>query len=262
MTADGNDANQVLTEIDAGILCIRFNRPEKKNAVTQAMYVALLEALERADQDDEVHVLFITGVGGSFCAGNDVADFVTLTGDAETNPGVRFIKALPMIRKPVVAAVNGAAVGIGTTMLLHFDLVYAAEGARFRLPFVNLGLCPEAASSYLLPRMAGHQRAAEMLLLGQPFDAQTARDVGIVNAVLPEEQLLDAAMAKAREFAAQPPRALQVTRALMRHGITDILSETIDREMERFVELIRSPEAAEAIQAFLQRRKPDFSKLK
>jgi len=262
MSADGNDANHVLTELDAGILCIRLNRPEKKNAVTQAMYVALFEALERADQDDEVRVLFITGVGGSFCAGNDVADFLTLTGDADANPGIRFIKALPMIRKPVVAAVNGAAVGIGTTMLLHFDLVYAAEGTRFRLPFVNLGLCPEAASSYLLPRMAGHQRAAEMLLLGQPFDAQTARDVGIVNAVLPTEDLLDAAMAKAREFAAQPPRALQVTRALMRHGITEILSETIDREMEHFVQLTRSPEAAEAVQAFLQRRKPDFSKLK
>jgi len=261
MTSDGSETSQVITEFDAGILSVRLNRPKKKNAMTHAMYSALLDALDRVASDDEVRVLFICGEGGSFCAGNDVADFLTASGEGDSHPAVRFIRALPGIPKPVVAAVNGAAVGIGTTMLLHFDLVYAAEGARFKLPFVTLGLCPEAASSYLLPRLAGHQRAAEMLMLCEAFDAETARDIGIVTGVCPPDELFDTAMAKARALAEQAPGSLRATRELMRRGTTEVLNEVIEAELALLGERLRSPETAEAVQAFIQRRKPDYSNL-
>src|SRR6266704_3336510 len=182
-------ADQVSVEVTDRILSVRMDRPEKKNALTRAMYIAMTEALRQAEANSAVRVIFITGTGDSFTAGNDLVDFANAA-PGETSPAIAFLQTLAGAQKPVVAAVNGTAIGIGTTMLLHCDLVYAASSARFQLPFVNLGLCPEAASSFILPRMMGHHRAAELLFLGGPFDAGMARDFGIVNEVYADQELL------------------------------------------------------------------------
>ena len=252
--------DQILSSIEDGVMTIRINRPEKKNALTVAMYAAMHEALQTADDDDSVRVVLITGAEGVFSAGNDIMDFIQNPPFDEDSPVGLFLQALVRARKPVVAAVNGVAIGIGTTMLLHCDLVYAGEGARFHLPFVNLALVPEAGSSYLLPRMAGHQRAAQLLMLGDPFDAATAREIGFVNEVLPDGEVEERALTIARELAAKPPAALRLTKALLKRGSAQALEETIHYELNQFRDLLQSPEAMEAFTAFMERRKPDFSK--
>ncbi len=252
--------DQILSSIDDGVMTIRINRPEKKNALTVAMYAAMHEALQGADADDSVRVILITGTADVFSAGNDILDFIQNPPFDEDSPVGLFLQGIVRARKPVVAAVNGVAIGIGTTMLLHCDLVYAGEGARFRLPFVNLALTPEAGSSYLLPRMVGHQRAAELLMLGETFDAATAREIGFVNEVLPDEEVETKALAIAHELAAKPPAALRLTKALLKRGSAQALEETIRYELDQFRDLLQSPEAMEAFTAFMERRKPDFSK--
>jgi enoyl-CoA hydratase/carnithine racemase len=243
-----------------GILLLQFNRPDKKNAVNLAMYTALAEHIEQAGSDKAVRVVLLTGAGGCFTSGNDIADFESGALAQEPSPAMRFLTALFLLQKPVIAAVSGPAIGIGTTMLLHCDLVYAAANAVFQLPFVNLGLCPEAGSSLLLPRLAGYQRAAELLLLGEAFSAEAAREAGLVNAVCPDEDVLKLALAKAGQIAALPPAAVRLTKSLIKQHAAVALRETMREEAVYFMERLRSPEAREAFQSFREKRKPDYSK--
>lgn len=251
--------DHVRTDFQEGILTLRINRPEKKNALSPAMYSALVEALRRADDDAAVRAILLTGTAECFTSGNDVADFLNDPPTGAQSPVMRFLTAIVTARKPIVAAVSGAAVGVGTTMLLHCDLVYAGTSALFSMPFVSLGLCPEAGSTLLLPRLMGHQRAVELLLLGESFGAQKAKELGIVNAVCPEGELLETAQAAARRLAAQPPAAVRLAKELLKRGYMSALKETIAVEGERFVARLASPEAAEALRAFMERRRPDFS---
>ncbi len=260
MAKDADPIEQVLIEGEGGVLRIRLNRPDKKNAITQAMYTAMTAALERAVAEPAVRVALITGVPGCFTSGNDLLDFVHHPPKDDSSPVLQFLGAVAAFPKPVVAAVNGIAVGIGVTMLLHCDLVFAAEDARFQMPFVNLGLCPEAASSYLLPRLMGHVRAAELLLLGEPFDARKACEYGIVNDLCPADSVEETAMARAMRLAAQPPAAVRATKALMKRALVQPVAEALREESARFAERLTSPEAAEAFQAFVGKRKPDFSR--
>src|SRR5260370_37752864 len=251
-------ADQVSVEITDRVLSVRMDRPEKKNALTRAMYIAMTAAIQQAEASATVRAIFITGTADCFTAGNDLMDFASAA-PGETSPAIAFLQTLAAAQKPVVAAVNGMAIGIGTTMLLHCDLVYAASSSRFQLPFVNLGLCPEAASSFILPRLMGHHRAAELLFLGAPFSADAARDLGIVNEVYAECELLAAATAKANLLAEKPPTALRMTKALLKHSVADARAEAMERETKQFSLLLQGPEAKEAMTAFLQRRKLDFS---
>lgn len=242
----------------AGVLGIVLDRPERKNALTGAMYLRLTELLRAADTDRAVRVLLLSGAGGIFTSGNDVADFQKQQMEFPT-PGVQFLQALSTLRKPLVAAVEGHAIGIGTTMLLHCDMVYAADTARFRLPFVDLALCPEGASSLLLPKIAGYKEAARLLMLGEEFDAAGAMRAGIATAVTAAGQALVAANECARALAAKPPRALQVTKMLLRRGDAQAVADTILVEVDQFAQRRVSAEAREAFTAFFEKRAPDFS---
>jgi len=253
--------SEVLVSRSGAVLEVRLDRAAKKNALTFAMYTALTEALQQAHADRAVRAALITANGETFCAGNDIADFLAPRDDFGAAPPSRFIEALVAFDKPLVAAVQGPAVGIGATMLLHCDLVYASPTARLRMPFVSLGLVPEAGSSLLLPRRVGEAVAAEMFLLGAWVDAERAKELRLVNAIVPSTGELAAfARQRAEELAACPPAALRMTRALLR-GDADALRARIGREAAAFAECLMSPEAKEAFSAFLERRAPDFTKL-
>ncbi len=250
--------NHILTEIKDGILRIEIDRPDKKNALTAAMYQAMADAIKAAEADSKVRVVLIHGKAGMFTAGNDLQDFLDNPPRDDNRPVFQFLYGISQAQKPVVAAVAGPAVGIGTTMLLHCDLVYAAPNARLQLPFVNLGLVPEAASSLLLPALIGYQRAAELFLLGEPFSAQKAKEIGLVTEVVPEDQLFDTAMAQARKLAGKPAASLRLTKRLMKQGQMAAVAQRIKLESDHFGERLGSPEAKEAFAAFLEKRKPDF----
>ncbi len=236
-----------------------FNRPEKKNALTRAMYDAVEAGFKRADEDPSIRVVLLTGAGDTFTSGNDIKDFQARAATTEAVHASPFLTALSSLTKPLVAAVNGAAIGVGTTMLAHCDLVIAARSARFVMPFTSLGLVPEAASSLLFPRLVGHQRASALLLLGEPMDAQTAHDWGFVNQVVADSELLAAARGMAQRLAALPPEAIRQTKALIKNGRRDVPGR-IEEELVLFRQRLRSAEAAEAFQAFVEKRKPDFSR--
>ncbi|MDP1611721.1 MAG: enoyl-CoA hydratase [Sulfuritalea sp.] len=242
-----------------GMFHIQMARPEKKNALTAKMYQRMADALASADKDPAVRVILISGAGGNFTAGNDLADFLATPPMDESAPVYRFIEGFSKLEKPFVAAVEGVAIGVGTTMLLHCDLVYAGSGARFALPFANLGLTPEAASSLLLPLTTGHARAAEMLMLGEVFPAQVALEVGLVNAVLPDAQVLDHALERCRKLTTQPAASLRLTKQLMKRAQNALIRETMKVEADVFRERLLSPEAKEAFAAFFDKRKPDFT---
>lgn len=248
-------------ERDQGLLTLRMDREDKKNALTRAMYGALADALEAADGDRSVRAVLIAGSETCFTSGNDVADFIQAPPSGLDSEVFRFMKALFDFSKPVVAAVSGPAVGIGTTLLLHCDLVYVARDAKLRMPFVNLGLCPEFGSSLILPRLLGHARAAELLLLGETFTGEQAVAWGIANEALAGGA---ATLARAREmahrFESLAPSAVAVSKRLMREPGREELRRVIMEEGELFGQRLRSPEAIEALSAFMQRRKPDFSK--
>lgn len=247
----------ILTSQADGILTISINRPDKKNALTSAMYATLADALEAADTDAAVRVILFTGSGGAFTAGNDLQDFLNEPPEGDNTPVFRFLRAISTAAKPLIAAVSGVAVGVGTTMLLHCDLVYAAEDAKLSLPFVNLALVPEAASSLLLPAMVGHHRAAELFLLGEPFTAATAKEYGIVNAVVSTDRLLEEAMTAARKIAAKPPTAVRLTKQLLRHSRGDVAGQ-MAAEGAHFRAQLKSAEAREAMTAFFEKRPPKF----
>lgn len=251
-------AEHVVSQLQDRILTVRMDRPEKKNALTRQMYSAMTAALEQAEADPAVRVILITGTADCFTAGNDLQDFANAA-PSEPTVAIDYLKTLAAAQKPVLAAVAGVAVGIGTTMLLHCDLAYAATSARFQLPFVNLGLCPEAGSSLILPSLMGHHRATELLFFGEPFTAETACELGIVNQVVSDQELLAVAMAKAQQLAQKPPSALRTTKALLKRHTAGAVIEAMDSETRQFAALLQGPEAKEALTAFLQRRKPDFT---
>ena len=254
----------IKTAIVNGVATIEIARPEKKNALTVAMYQAMTAALDAARADVGVRAVLISGQPGIFTSGNDIEDFMSRPpgqgSDALDSPVFGFMRALTECDKPVVAAVTGAAIGIGTTMLLHCDLVYVADDARLAMPFVSLGLVPEFGSSLLVPQLMGHRRAAEKLLLGDPFTAEQAVECGIANAVLPAGEVLNHARRVAERFNTLPPGAVREAKQLLRAPDREQVLSTIRTEAALFSKRLRSPEATEAFQAFFQKRKPDFSK--
>jgi enoyl-CoA hydratase/carnithine racemase len=253
-------STDIIVSRDGHVLSIAFNRVTKKNAITVAMYQAMADGLAEAAADPAVRAILIRGDESVFCAGNDLADFMKNPPRGSDAPVFQFLHGLANAAKPIVAAVAGAAVGIGTTMLLHCDLVYAGANARFSLPFTQLGLCPEAASSILLPQLAGYQRAAEKLLLGEPFDAEEAHNLGLVTRVLPTETLNDFALTQAKRLAALPPSSLRVTKGLMKDANRNAVLQRIAEEGAQFGKMLIAPEAREALTAFMEKRPADFSK--
>jgi enoyl-CoA hydratase/carnithine racemase len=253
-------SDHIQSDIADGILTFSFNRPEKKNAITAAMYAEAARILHDAEQNAAVRVVVLTGVGNAFTAGNDLKDFLENPPVDSEAPVFRFMAAVVALTKPVIAAVAGVAVGIGTTVLLHCDLIYAAPEARFQLPFVNLGLVPEFASSLLLPHIMGYQRAAELLLLGEPFSAEDARNHGLVTAVVPAAELMATVQVKAKILAAKPTASLRATKALLR-GEDGAITARIQKEVMLFSAHLKSDAFKEAAAAFLEKRPPDFSKL-
>lgn len=243
-----------------GICSIRFNRPEKKNAITGAMYQTMADALLAAEDDAAVRVILFAGLPTIFTAGNDLEDFLKQPPQGGNSAVFQFMAALKGAAKPVVAAVSGAAVGIGTTMLLHCDLVYAADNAKFSMPFSQLGLCPEFSSSLLLQRVAGYQRAAEKLMLGEPFLADEALAMGLVNRVLPVDDLPAYAQAQAAKLAALPASSVRTTKQLMKRGTAQEIDAQMLEEGEHFRRMLIAPEAKEAFTAFFEKRRPDFSR--
>ena len=253
----------ILTTISAGILTLEFDRLERKNAITGAMYQALADALQGAEADTTIRAILITGKPEIFTAGNDLDDFLNNAGEGamtEQRPVFQFMTALANCTKPVVAAVAGAAVGIGTTLLMHCDLVYCADNAKFSMPFTQLGLCPEFASSLLIAQSSGYTRAAEKLLLGEAFLAQEALEMGIVARVLPAAELLAFAQGQAAKLAKLPPSSVRTTKALMKRARSPMIKEAIAAENERFSAMLQGLEAKEAFTAFFEKRKADFSK--
>jgi enoyl-CoA hydratase/carnithine racemase len=248
------------TSIHNNVARIEIARPEKKNAITAAMYSTLAKALADAQAEPAVRAILIHGAPDIFTAGNDLEDFMQRPPTGNDAPVFAFMQALKNAEKPVVAAVAGAAVGIGTTLLLHCDLVYAADNAKFSMPFVSLGLCAEFASSILVPANAGYVRAAEKLLLGEPFDVAEAIDMRIVNRALPPGELLAYAQGRAERFNLLPPDAVRTTKRLMRAGRAQLTDQAMAAEGKEFTRLLSSDQAKEAFSAFFERRKPDFAK--
>ena len=252
--------SEILQHQDAGVLTLTVTRVERKNSINVAMYDALATAIAQATDDAATRVVVIQGHETVFSAGNDIEDFLKNKPAGDDSPVFRFLRGIAAFPKPLIAAVCGPAVGIGTTMLFHCDLVYAGDNAAFSMPFVNLGLVPEAASSLLAPRMFGHHRAAEALLLGEPFMAEAALEVGLVNRVLPPTEANAYAQQQARKLAAKPLPSLITTKALMKGGYLGEILHRMDQEGAHFARMLGEPAAREAMTAFMEKRKPDFSK--
>lgn len=242
-----------------GVFLIGIHRPEKKNALSLQMYQALADALTQAEGDPAVRVILLHGTPDCFTSGNDLQDFLASPPSGLESPVFRFLAAIRQAKKPIVAAVNGPAIGIGTTMLLHCDLIYAGDQAQFQLPFVNLGLCPEAGSSILLPRLIGHPRAAELLMLGEVFDAPRALELGLINAILPGAKLFQHAIAQAQKLAEKPPASVRLTKQLLKAAPTTSTEQALLTEAGHFLRMLGQPEAREALTAFFERRAPNFS---
>lgn len=244
------------------VAVVTIDRPERRNALTNELYEAFRETLERVDADEAVRVVVLRGAGEAFTAGNDIEDFLQSPPDGAQSPVFRFLRRLMDMGKPVIAAVDGPAVGIGATMLLHCDLVYATPRATFQFPFVNLGLCPEAGSSLLLPLLCGPRQAAEWLLFADRFGAQEALTAGLINSLHPPEELHEHALARAEALAARPPASIRLTRQLLRAPWNERLLEVMHVEGDHFRDRVRSEEAREAFTAFLEKRRPDFSRFR
>jgi len=248
--------SDIVSERSGNILNIQLNRPAKKNAMTSSMYIEMAELLDGAAKDDQIRVVLWHGAGDSFSAGNDLEDFIKNPPASGESPQSRLMQALINFEKPLVAAVQGAAIGGGTTMLAHCDFVYAGESAKFQLPFVNLALVPEFGSSCLLPQRSGYLRAAELILLGQPFGALRAAELGLVTSVVPDQKLLATATETAQTLAAKPAGAVQACKHLMKSAFRDQLEQAVKLENAVFAERVRSNEAKEAFRAFFAKRKP------
>lgn len=255
-------SEHILQHRENGVLTLTFHRADKKNALLGEMYTALSDALEQATQDDAIRVAVFQGAVEVFTAGNDLIDFLQNPPDADKGrdvPVFRFLEVLRSFPKPLIAAVCGPAVGVGTTMLLHCDLIYAGDNAAFSMPFVNLGVCPEAGSSLLLQNLVGYHRAAEKLMLGEAFYAEEALDMGLVNRILPPHEVNGYAQAQAAKLAAKPASSLRITKALLKQHQPTLSAVMLD-EGRHFSDLIRGPAAKEAMSAIMEKRRPDFSK--
>ena len=253
--------SELLIDKSSGVLTITLNRLDKKNSLTRTMYAGMAEALAQADADATLSAAVIQGHETVFSAGNDIGEFLNRLASGEESPAFQFLRAISVFSKPLLAAVCGPAVGIGTTMLFHCDLVYAGDNAAFSMPFVNLGLCPEAASSYLAPQLMGYGRAAEALLLGEPFLAETALEMGLVSRIVPPSEASALAQRQARKLAAKPLGSLIETKRLLKKSQAPIVAERLLEEGTSFARLLTEPAAREAFTAFLEKRKPDFSKI-
>ena len=251
--------SEIATHVESGVMTLTLNRLARKNSITSAMYAAMADALDAASNDPAVRALVIQGHETIFSAGNDIGDFLNQPPSKPDAPVFRFLYGISSFPKPIVAAVCGPAVGIGTTMLLHCDLVYAGDNAAFSMPFVNLGLCPEAASSMLAARLMGYHRAAEALLLGEPFMAEAALEMGLVNRIVPPAEANALAQRQALKLAAKPMSALMETKRLMKKGHAASVAERIGEEGASFGRMLKEPAAREAFTAFMEKRKPDFS---
>ena len=251
--------DEIITERSASVLRVQLNRPARKNAMTSSMYVTLADIFNDAAKDEQTRVVLWHGAGDSFCAGNDIADFLKNPPGPGDSPQARLMNALVDFDKPIVAAVHGAAIGGGTTMLTHCDFVYAGESAKFRMPFIDLAVLPEFGSSYSVPAMIGHIRAAELNLLGLPFDARRAVELGFVNQVVSDQSLLATASETARKLAAKPAGALQASKRLMKRSFRGQIKAAMKAENEAFSAQVRSEDAREAFAAFLQKRPPNFN---
>lgn len=251
----------LLIDTSAGVMTITLNRVDKKNSLTGAMYAAMADALTQAQADDAVRAVVFQGHETIFSAGNDIGDFLSAPPSTLDAPVFCFLRAISTFPKPVLAAVCGPAVGIGTTMLFHCDLVYAGDNAMFSMPFVNLGLCPEAASSYLAPQLMGYGRAAEALLLGDPFMAEAALEMGLISRIVPPTEAAALAQRQAQKLAAKPVSSVIETKRLMRKGQASIVAERIVEEAQTFGRMLNEPAAKEAFTAFMEKRKPDFSRI-
>ncbi|NND72636.1 MAG: enoyl-CoA hydratase [Rhodothermales bacterium] len=249
----------IITEIEDGILTITISRPERKNALTTSMYESLSEALATSEHDDDVRVIVLTGNGADFTAGNDLRDFLDFGKSSSDYPPIEFIKQLAGTSKPVVAAVHGSAIGIGTTLLFHCDIVVVAEDARFQLPFVNLGLSPEAASSLLVPRLAGLHLASELFLTGRPFGSETAWRCGFVNKIVERDEVDTEARRFASRISSFPLASVLLTKKLIRAPLREQINSVMDTETDHFARRLESPEAREAFTAFFEKRPADFS---
>jgi enoyl-CoA hydratase/carnithine racemase len=254
--------SDIIKERSGSILRVQLNRPAKKNAMTMSMYVTLADILNDAAKDEQVRVVLWHGAGDSFCAGNDVEDFLKNPPGPGESPQARLMNAFIDFAKPLLAAVQGAAIGGGTTMLTHCDFVYAGETAKFQMPFINLGLVPEFGSSCSVPIRIGHIRAAELILLGLPFDARRAAELGLVTRVVPDQELLATATETAQKLAEKPAGALQACKRLMKRASREQIEQAMKVEMEEFASRVRSAEAREAFTAFLEKRPPNFSRTK
>jgi enoyl-CoA hydratase/carnithine racemase len=252
--------DEIITERSASMLRVELNRPAKKNAMTSSMYVTLADVFDDAAKDERVRVVLWHGAGDSFCAGNDIEDFLKNPPGPGNFPQARLMEALVDFDKPLIAAVQGAAIGGGTTMLTHCDLVYAGESAKFQMPFVNLALVPEFGSSFSIPARIGHIRAAELILLGLSFDARKAADLGLVTQVVSDQNLLATASETARKLAAKPAGALQASKKLMKHSFSEQIKAAMKAENEEYSARVRSEDAKEAFAAFLQKRPPNFNR--
>jgi enoyl-CoA hydratase/carnithine racemase len=251
--------NDIVTEPQGSILRVQLNRPTKRNAMTSAMYVALASLFIEAANDDNTRVVLWHGAGDSFCAGNDIEDFLKHPPGPGESPQAGLMNALLNFDKPLVAAVQGAAIGGGTTMLTHCDFIYAGESTKFQMPFINLGVVPEFGSSCSVPARIGHLRAAELILLGAPFDARRAAELGLVTQVVPDKDALARATETAGKLAAKPARALQASKRLMKQPFREQIKAAMKAENEEFSTQVRSKDAKEAFNAFLEKRKPDFT---
>ena len=253
--------SDILTDTSAGVLTITLNRVDKKNSITAAMYASMAEALVQAEADPAVRAVVFQGHETIFSAGNDIGDFQNAKPSTMDSPVFRFLRGISTFSKPVLAAVCGPAVGIGTTLLFHCDLVYAGDNAAFSMPFVNLGLCPEAASSYLAPQRMGYGRAAEALLLGEPFMAEAALEMGLVSRIVPPSEAAALAQRQAQKLAAKPLGSLIETKRLMKLGQVEVVAQRMAQEAQSFGRMLAEPAAREAFTAFMEKRKPDFSKV-
>lgn len=261
-------SEQIIYKSENGVFHLILNRPEKRNALTRVMYAGIGEGIEKAEKDPKIRVILIYGNGKSFCAGNDLKDFQTTnkgteerpTGGSEKRPAGDFMGSILKSKKPILAAVHGFAIGVGVTMLLQFDLVYASKDCRFQFPFVNLGLVPEFGSTYRLPELIGYNRAAELFFFGDWFSAEEAEKMGFVNKLFPESELIKEITLLAEKLAEKPPEALRQTKALIKKFYSGNLEKLMPEESAEFFRRQVSPEAQEAFRAFFERRKPDFSK--
>ncbi len=251
-------SEHIATQVHGRVMEITIARPEAKNALTLEMYEALSAAFDVASGDRNVRALLVRGADGVFTAGNDLKDFMETPPTGEDSPVFQFLSRLLTFEKPLIAAVDGHAVGIGTTMLFHCDLVYSSDRAKFKLPFVNLALVPEAGSSLILERMVGHQLASELLLLGETFGPERAQRIGFVNEVLPGEDVYAHALSRARQVAKRPPEAVRLTKKLLKGIERDRLEEVMKAESAFFIERLASPELTEAVAAFFEKREPQF----